>query len=204
MKSNDGCNPQPHRILTATAMPCGCNGLLRDFACGGRRPPTSHCSRRTNSRGLATRGLQGVFGVRVPLMRRTNTFPVGSQRTMIRAPGGMARSERIVHSNTMLSPSIEISGMLPGRRSRVSDERAMLPRPLQFFSPDRHDLLLASFRARFAGTDSAVARSPDLGHITEVRNSLAFVRRLRGQLAAAELISTSEVAILVGDSWSYT
>src|SRR5438046_230879 len=99
-------------------------------------------SRRRGRTKIApsARPLQELFGGRMPLTRRTKTLPLGSQRTSSRAPGGMVRSDRTVHSNTMLSPSIEISGMLPGRRSRVSDERAMLPRPLQFLSPAAGDM----------------------------------------------------------------
>jgi hypothetical protein len=56
----------------------------------------------------------------------------------------------------------------------------------------------------FCRSGSIAAGSLELGQITEVRKFLAFVQTLRGQLAAAELISTYRVAILVGDSVFYT
>jgi hypothetical protein len=73
----------------------------------------------------------------VPLARRTKILPLGSHRTRIRAPGGMVRSDNTAHSKMILSPTIEISGSAPGRRSRASDERDMRPRLLQNSAPAR-------------------------------------------------------------------
>ena len=68
---------------------------------------------------------QEVFWLRAALTIRAKTSPVGSHRTISRAPGGIRWSAKTVISKMILSPSVEISGMLPGRRSSASIERDM-------------------------------------------------------------------------------